>query len=101
MNGLILDCKMEESGLSYIGTINTTKSSKTCQSWNSQYPHGHIFNNSSFFPDETIEEASNFCRNPDNSIGGPWCLTLDRNTRMELCDVPICCKLNASSFCMK
>ncbi|TKS75381.1 Plasminogen [Collichthys lucidus] len=33
---------------------------------------------------------SNFCRNPDEDAGGPWCYTTDRNTRWEHCDVQSC-----------
>ena len=35
---------------------------------------------------------NNYCRNPDNSAGGPWCYTTDPNTRWEYCDVPKCSK---------
>lgn len=33
---------------------------------------------------------SNFCRNPDEDSGGPWCYTTDPDTRWEHCSVPSC-----------
>ena len=37
------------------------------------------------FPDETLEEASSFCRNPDKSKT-PWCY-VDLNGERENCNV--------------
>lgn len=33
---------------------------------------------------------SNFCRNPDNDSSGPWCYTVEHDTRWEHCNVPSC-----------
>lgn len=33
---------------------------------------------------------SNFCRNPDADMGGPWCYTTDPNVRWEHCNVTAC-----------
>lgn len=40
---------------------------------------------------QTISEASNFCRNPDNEAR-LWCYTTDpdREHRFEYCNVPEC-----------
>lgn len=32
----------------------------------------------------------NFCRNPNNDPGGPWCYTTDPNVRAEECGIPQC-----------
>ena len=46
------------------------------------------------FPDSSIMEAGNKCRNPDNWSEGPWCYTTDVNVRWELCDIPMCKGIN-------
>ncbi|CBY23583.1 unnamed protein product [Oikopleura dioica] len=38
--------------------------------------------------EETFE--TNFCRNPDNEPGGPWCYTTDPDRRWEYCGIPTC-----------
>uniref|UniRef100_A0A3P8Z4I8 Prothrombin n=1 Tax=Esox lucius TaxID=8010 RepID=A0A3P8Z4I8_ESOLU len=75
-----------ESGLNYNGTISTTISGKTCQYWNSKFPHKITEFNTSL--DKTLIE--NFCRNPDKSPTGPWCFTRDPTVRREKCSVPQC-----------
>ena len=39
-------------------------------------------------PDDTLEESGNFCRNPDERVGGPWCFTRDLNIVWRYCHVP-------------
>ena len=39
--------------------------------------------------DATLEDAMNYCRNPDGEPG-PWCYTTDSSKRWELCDVEQC-----------
>ena len=39
------------------------------------------------FPDESIDAASNYCRNPDSDPDGLWCYTL---TGWDYCHVPQC-----------
>ena len=82
---------MMETGIDYIGRINKTISGHSCQQWDSQFPHSHVFS-SEDFPDDSIEEASNFCRNPDKDDSGTWCFTTDPHLRWDFCDVPMCCK---------
>eukprot|EP01048_Picozoa_sp_COSAG05_P018637 COSAG05_NODE_2760_length_2673_cov_1.796426_1_plen_449_part_10 len=57
----------------YVGTQATTKTGSTCQAWDSQLPNTHPYT-SSLFPQLA---GHNFCRNPDNRPGGPWCFTTD------------------------
>ena len=71
-------CTMGD-GADYEGTASTTKDGLTCQEWALDYPHSHGFNG----------VQGNFCRNPDGSAG-PWCYTVDPDTRWQLCDVPEC-----------
>jgi hypothetical protein len=43
------------------------------------------------FPDATLGEAANYCRNPNEIDGvGPWCFTTDPSMPWEGCDIPIC-----------
>ena len=82
-----MDCKKSTLGAEYTGNVAITKSGKVCQQWTSQTPHRH---SKTRFPDKTIEEAGNKCRNPDFGPEGPWCYTVDPKVRWEYCDVPLC-----------
>ena len=37
-----------------------------------------------------LNDAKNYCRNPQNSGQRPWCFTTDRKKRWEYCDIPKC-----------
>ena len=43
-----------------------------------------------FFPDASLEGASNFCRNPDGREGGVWCYTQNADLEWEFCDLDTC-----------
>ncbi|KAK2148431.1 hypothetical protein LSH36_498g02008 [Paralvinella palmiformis] len=85
------ECRVDERGRSYKGIQSTTKSGRQCQQWTSQLPHAHGFLNVKMFPDNSLTEAHNYCRNPDGKIGvGPWCYTTDPSVEWESCQVPLC-----------
>lgn len=69
------ECFSDVRGVDYRGTMFKTVSGKTCQNWNTVYPHYHAF-------DEVGNH--NFCRNPDN-FSVPWCFTMDFSARWEPC----------------
>ncbi|XP_035003919.1 hepatocyte growth factor a isoform X1 [Hippoglossus stenolepis] len=71
----------------YRGRRSWTKSNITCQAWSDNNINEHTFYPDSF-PAEDLRE--NFCRNPKNDPGGPWCYTTDPNVRVEECGVPQC-----------
>ena len=48
------------------------------------------FNNDSWFPDEGLENAENYCREPMAGLFKPWCYTLDKKKVYEYCTVPLC-----------
>ena len=73
-----------------MGTLAETINGQTCQRWDSQTPHSHKYNNIANFPDASLSEAANYCRNPDNATGGPWCYTTDPNKKWQYCDVKVC-----------
>ena len=76
-----LNCK-DHYGQSYEGTVSQTRSGRTCQAWNTTYPHSHGY----VLP----LSAENFCRNPDDQPLGPWCYTVDQEERYGFCDVKNC-----------
>ena len=82
---VILDCLQDSIGSSYIGTRSTTASGKTCRRWDSpsSFP-------ASLFPDATVADAGNYCRNPSNLQGGPFCLTTDPLVPLETCGLQLC-----------
>ena len=80
---------MTTAGTEYVGTDSQTSSGRTCQAWATQTPNSHSNNDAAYFPDSTLTEASNFCRNPDGS-SNLWCYTVDPSVRWEYCEVPFC-----------
>jgi len=86
----VRDCTLSIAGHEYIGYTAVTISGKTCQAWTAQSPHKHSYNEDHMFPDGRVQNASNYCRNPENGWVGIWCYTTDNNLRWEKCDVPTC-----------
>ncbi|XP_053391368.1 plasminogen-like, partial [Mercenaria mercenaria] len=88
------DCYTESK--LYSGTWSRTLSGRTCQRWDTQFPHAHIYNTSQSFPmDDSVSEAQNFCRTPVliqlNQVSvQPWCLTTDPDTPWGVCGIPPC-----------
>jgi len=81
------ECKLTTMGKEYRGTVSTTKTGKACQRWDDlMYRNINI----SKYPSSGLEE--NFCRNPNDSPGGPWCYLADNywNDRWEYCPVKAC-----------
>ena len=76
--------------------MNVTESGIKCQRWNTNSPHtlDAKFSVPSNFPDATMVEASNYCRNPifTGDTAQPWCYTTNPGKRWENCDVPKCQK---------
>ncbi|CAH1776938.1 unnamed protein product [Owenia fusiformis] len=83
-------CKATSKGREYVGTKSTTLKGHTCQRWDSQTPHSHTRNNPDNFPEKTLADAANYCRNPDGEPGGPWCYTTNPGERFEYCGIPFC-----------
>uniref|UniRef100_A0A4W3H005 Plasminogen n=1 Tax=Callorhinchus milii TaxID=7868 RepID=A0A4W3H005_CALMI len=82
----LLECR-RGSGFTYRGTKSQTVSGITCQKWSSSTPHVPRYKPNNF-PYAGLE--ANFCRNPDNDTGGPWCYTQDPKKRWEYCRLPEC-----------
>lgn len=78
-------CKETTDGRGYMGTEAVTETGAICVSWASQG-----VTDSDLFPDTSIAEASNYCRNPDNKPGGVWCYIGSTDSEWEYCDIPLC-----------
>jgi len=80
------DCTLSEDGYQYDGEVSMTISGRTCMVWSASDP----------WPAKWLNTTNhNFCRNPDQDPGGPWCYTTDPNKKWEYCDVgtpanPLC-----------
>ena len=76
------------NGVSYNGTASTTAAGLACQPWGEDTPHTH---NCGLPASITCDRPpSNYCRNPDGSVG-PWCFTIDPNVRWDYCSqIPRC-----------
>ena len=70
-------------GRGYRGCQTQTIGGYECQPWASQSPHAHAQTEDRFIT-ETLEEAGNYCRNPDNG-DTIWCYTTDPEKRWEYC----------------
>nr|XP_055041447.1 apolipoprotein(a)-like isoform X4 [Misgurnus anguillicaudatus] len=79
------DC-MNCTGEDYRGSISITESGYTCQRWDSQTPHSHLYIPARLH-EKDLEE--NYCRNPDGKPK-PWCFTTNPSKRWEFCSVPQC-----------
>jgi len=76
------NCKITKKGVEYKGSIAITISGLTCQRWDSQKPHKHRFGK--------LAADKNYCRNPSDYPGGPWCYTTNSKKRWEACPVSKC-----------
>ena len=85
----VTECLVTEIGQEYAGTQSTTESGATCVSWVQGLPFGSWMNDPNAFPDPTVGDASNYCRNPDRQTQGPWCYTSTSGDR-ENCAITKC-----------
>uniref|UniRef100_A0A8C5BNI4 Plasminogen n=1 Tax=Gadus morhua TaxID=8049 RepID=A0A8C5BNI4_GADMO len=74
-------------GTDYRGTKARTTTGRTCQRWSGTVPHVPNFTPVSH---PMADLVSDFCRNPDSDVNGPWCYTTDSTKRWETCGVPDC-----------
>merc|ERR1711879_360519 len=75
------DCGTSDdpNGYNYRGNKRTTWLNADCQDWNSFQPNDHR----SIKPELQHVIGTykgNYCRNPDNDLGGPWCYLKYRKT---------------------
>ncbi|EZA48990.1 Hepatocyte growth factor-like protein, partial [Ooceraea biroi] len=90
------DCIITGPGAEYGGSRSFSSSKRKCKSWNKRYKFGNsksIKFHNKHFPEGSRAKANNFCRNPDDSIGGPWCYVEEKSYELvekEYCDIPFC-----------
>lgn len=46
--------------------------------------------NDSLYPEHSVQDANNYCRDPSRNIAGTWCYTTDPLVPQDLCDVRDC-----------
>merc|ERR1719361_2621845 len=77
------DCMYGTAGISYAGMTAMTDSGKPCSAWT-------LFTYAAEdFPDNSIEDAVNYCRNPNWDEKGPWCRSSDFGG-WQTCAIPKC-----------
>ena len=86
----VVECLLASSGHDYIGQKAVTENGRDCQAWSDQLPHQHRYTDDVLFPDGSVANASNYCRNPRTDWIGLWCYTTDRSVTWERCVVPHC-----------
>ena len=64
-------CQYSDIGGTYTGSLSVTVGGVTCLNWEEDV--SHKFESDWAFPDDEVEDAENYCRNPDGHDGGPWC----------------------------
>ena len=92
------ECRTTSLGKEYAGKKRETVTGRTCQGWNTQSPHTHGDTDPANFPETSLEDAANYCRNPDDD-SHPWCYTTDPDWEWDWCTIPFCegtssCKLD-------
>ncbi|XP_066600635.1 uncharacterized protein [Prorops nasuta] len=87
----LLTCKLTQTGTEYKGSIMTTAGGIRCQSWSQEEMHKVSSDIRDFdFPEGSLKEAKNYCRNPTSDSRGPWCYTTEENLIDDDCGILLC-----------
>ncbi|XP_067650835.1 uncharacterized protein [Haliotis asinina] len=84
-----LECFRKSKQTDYKGHLNVTVTGIPCQRWDSQTPHAHTHTDISKFPDDNLEDAANYCRNPEGKHG-LWCYTINPDVEWQYCPLRSC-----------
>ena len=86
------ECYDGVNGKTYSGTKSTTINGYTCQRWDTNLPHlkNTAASNEDNYPEKSLTEAQNYCRQPADGTYKPWCYTTDPLKRWDYCDIPTC-----------
>lgn len=101
-------CTWSINGTEYSGKIDVTSEGIKCVNWsrslhkNDAFMMDYLENSGgnskrwykydilSLFPDHSLDEAANYCRNPTRDSCGPWCYTSYADNSTGYCNVPEC-----------
>ena len=92
---VLLGCSATEEGYDYMGRMEAAGEGHRCLDWQDERVLSASSVNlaDSLFPEASIREAQNFCRNPyykQDSLG-PWCFHLEGDALLsQSCYVPWC-----------
>ena len=75
--------------MAYIGQKVTTDDGSSCIDWTSVASQKSFIVDSNF-PDKSVSEAKNYCRNPDLDSNGIWCYTSTSLTYKYCNSIPDC-----------
>ena len=80
---IFLDCVTTTKGYEYSGSVSMASDGSTCVRWDQmQY-------SDNMFWGETVQDASNYCYNPNGLKSYPICYT-QNGTIMANCSLPTC-----------
>ncbi|XP_059483770.1 uncharacterized protein LOC132201555 [Neocloeon triangulifer] len=82
-------CKQDSVGFGYEGTQSASARGFPCLPWTHPRVDGAL-QDAALFPDASLEDASNFCRNPDRRSSGPWCYTTEKYFPPKSCGIRDC-----------
>ena len=71
---------------------DTSITSSVKQSFDFNHPVNPSYHNDSLYPENSVNDAKNYCRDPSRNIAGTWCYTTDPQVPQDLCDVQDCDK---------
>merc|ERR1711990_1228568 len=74
----------------YRGTENKSSRKVTCKDWSSLGGFNKF--HPSKQPDADLD--SNYCRNPDEDVMGPWCFISLSPRKFQYCRIPLCTNAN-------
>ena len=78
-------------GTEYLGSTNIINEERGCMFWD-DLRNGAVAYPAENFPDRTLEEASNYCRNPSREGDSPWCYRVGQGSALP-CNIEFCGKL--------
>lgn len=89
VEAVLPECSSNRLGLGYVGHQSASAAGHPCIPWNHEAVPD-TFKLAKLFPDGSVDDASNYCRNPDKNGNGTWCFTSAPEFPREVCNVREC-----------